>query len=97
DGEMAAGRWRGPLHGIQLAHKDMFYRAGKVSTCGSRICIDRVATVTATVQERLAGAGALYLGGLNMSEFAAGPTGHNECFGHCRNPWNPAHVTGGSS
>jgi aspartyl-tRNA(Asn)/glutamyl-tRNA(Gln) amidotransferase subunit A len=97
DLEIAAGRSRGPLHGVPLAHKDMFYRSGKVSTCGSKVCRDRVATVTATVHERLTTAGALYLGGLNMSEFAAGPTGHNEYFGHCRNPWNPAHVTGGSS
>jgi aspartyl-tRNA(Asn)/glutamyl-tRNA(Gln) amidotransferase subunit A len=97
DREIAAGKWRGPLHGVPVAHKDMFYRAGKVSTCGSGIYHDRVATVTSTLQARLAGAGAIYLGGLNMSEFAAGPTGHNEYFGNCRNPWDPAHVTGGSS
>ncbi|HVO88542.1 MAG TPA: amidase [Casimicrobiaceae bacterium] len=97
DREIAAGRWRGPLHGAPLAHKDMFYRAGKVSTCGSKIYRDHVANVTSTVQERMAEAGAVYLGSLNMSEFAAGPTGHNEYFGHCRNPWNPEHVTGGSS
>ena len=52
---------------------------------------------TATVLERLADAGALHLGNLNMSEFAAGPTGHNEHFGDCRNPWMPEHITGGSS
>jgi aspartyl-tRNA(Asn)/glutamyl-tRNA(Gln) amidotransferase subunit A len=97
DRELVAGRWRGPLHGVPLAHKDMFYRAGKVSTCGSALCVDRVATVTATVQQRLADAGAVYLGSLNMSEFAAGPTGHNTHFGHCRNPWNALHVSGGSS
>jgi aspartyl-tRNA(Asn)/glutamyl-tRNA(Gln) amidotransferase subunit A len=97
DREIANHGWRGPLHGVPLAHKDMYYRAGKISTCGAKIYRNHVAKVTATVQERLAAAGALYLGGLNMSEFAAGPTGHNEYFGHCRNPWNPAHITGGSS
>jgi aspartyl-tRNA(Asn)/glutamyl-tRNA(Gln) amidotransferase subunit A len=75
----------------------MFYRAGRVSTCGSKILRDWRAPVTATVLERLDAAGAVDLGTLNMSEFAAGPTGHNEHFGHCRNPFNPAHVTGGSS
>lgn len=97
DHEIAKGAWRGPLHGVPFAHKDMYYRAGKISTCGAKIRRNYVAKVTATVQERLAAAGALYLGGLNMSEFAAGPTGHNEYFGHCHNPWNPAHITGGSS
>jgi aspartyl-tRNA(Asn)/glutamyl-tRNA(Gln) amidotransferase subunit A len=97
DRDLAAGRRRGALHGIPLAHKDMFYRAGKVSSCGSALCRDRQATVTATVHERLAAAGAVHLGTLNMSEFAAGPTGHNTHFGHCRNPWNTAHVSGGSS
>jgi len=97
DQDIAAGRWRGPLHGVPLAHKDMFYRAGKVSSCGSALCRDRVATTTATVHDRLRAAGAVHVGNLNMSEFAAGPTGHNSHFGHCRNPWNPAHVSGGSS
>ena len=97
DRELDARRWRGPLHGVPLAHKDMFYRAGKVSTCGSALCVDRIAAVTSSVQQRIADAGAVYLGSLNLSEFAAGPTGHNAHFGHCRNPWNPQHVTGGSS
>lgn len=88
---------RGPLHGVPLAHKDMYYRAGKVSTCGTRILRDYRPGVTATVVERLAAAGAIWLGGLNMAEFAANPTGHNDHWGHCRNPWNPAHMTGGSS
>jgi len=97
DEEIAAGRWRGPLHGVPLAHKDMFYRAGRISTCGSAVCRDRVSSVTAGVLQRIGDAGAVYLGSLNMSEFAAGPTGHNVHFGHCHNPWNTAHITGGSS
>lgn len=87
----------GPLHGVPLAHKDMYYRAGKVSTCGSKILKDYRPTITATVVERLAQAGAIWLGNLNMAEFAANPTGHNDHWGHCRNPWNPDHMTGGSS
>ena len=97
DREIGQGKWRGALHGVPLAHKDMFYRAGKVSTCGAKIYRNQTATVTATVHERLGAAGALYLGGLNMAEFAAGPTGHNEFFGDCRNPWNLTHIPGGSS
>lgn len=87
----------GPLHGVPLAHKDMFYRAGKVATCGSKILREHRQQVNATVVERLAAAGALWLGGLNMGEFASDPTGGNEHFGRCFNPWNLDYVTGGSS
>ena len=87
----------GPLHGVPLAHKDMLYREGKISTCGSKILRNYRADKTATVVERLDQAGAIWLGNLNMAEFAANPTGHNEHWGHCRNPWNPAHISGGSS
>ncbi len=97
DTALARGDIKGPLHGVPLAHKDMYYRTGHISTCGSKIRRNYVPNVTATVLRRLEDAGALYLGGLNMSEFAAGPTGHNEHFGNCRNPWNRQHVTGGSS
>jgi len=97
DAALAQGKAAGPLQGVPLAHKDMYYRAGKVSTCGSKIRKDFVPDHTATVLERLAAAGALHMGGLNMSEFAVGPFGHNEHWGHCHNPWNPDHVTGGSS
>ena len=83
--------------GVPLAHKDMFYRAGRVSACGSKIRRDWVANETAAVLERLDAAGFADLGRLNMSEFAYGPTGHNEHFGDCRNPWNPDYITGGSS
>lgn len=97
DGETARGVVRGPLHGVPLAHKDMLYRAGKITTCGSKIRKDFVPSYTATVHTRLDAAGALNLGTLNMSEFAFGPTGHNAHWGHCRNPWNPDYITGGSS
>lgn len=60
DREIAKGAWRGTLHGVPFAHKDMFYRAGKVSTCGAKIKRDYVPGITALVQERFASAGALY-------------------------------------
>lgn len=97
DADLARGHVRGPLHGVPLAHKDMFYRAGKVSTCGSKIRADWKATETAAVLERLDAAGAIQIGNLNMTEFAYGPTGQNAYLGDARNPWNPAHITGGSS
>jgi aspartyl-tRNA(Asn)/glutamyl-tRNA(Gln) amidotransferase subunit A len=83
--------------GVPLAHKDMFYRAGRVSACGSKIRRDWAAPETSAALERLDAAGFADLGRLNMSEFAYGPTGHNEHFGDCRNPWNPDYITGGSS
>lgn len=97
DAARARGEPLGPLAGVPLAHKDMFYRTGMLATCGSKIRKDFRPDYTATVMDRLDAAGAVYLGGLNMSEFALGPTGHNDHWGHCRNPWNPAHITGGSS
>lgn len=97
DDELAHGVRRGPLHGVPLAHKDMFSRAGKVSTGGSKILRDQIADRTATVVGRLDEGGAITLGSLNMSEFAANPTGHNVHYGDCRNPWNVAYITGGSS
>ena len=97
DAALARGQILGPLHGVPLAHKDMFYRAGKIATCGSKIRRDFVPEHTATVLRRLDAAGALQLAALNMNEFAYGPTGHNAHFGPCRNPWAPLHITGGSS
>jgi aspartyl-tRNA(Asn)/glutamyl-tRNA(Gln) amidotransferase subunit A len=95
--ERNKGEKSGLLAGIPLAHKDMFYRAGRVSNCGSKIRKGWVAQETAAVLERLDAAGALDIGTLNMSEFAYGPTGHNDHWGDCRNPWQPDYITGGSS
>lgn len=97
DTAVKSGRPLGQLHGVPLAHKDMFYRAGEICTCGSKIRADFVPDHTATVLTRLDAAGAVEFGRLNMAEFAMGPTGHNEHFGRCRNPWNPDYITGGSS
>jgi aspartyl-tRNA(Asn)/glutamyl-tRNA(Gln) amidotransferase subunit A len=87
----------GLLHGVPLAHKDLFYRAGRRVTFGSPIHKDVVANSTATVLQRLDHAGAIDAGTLQLSEFAYSPTGYNKYFGHCRNPWNTESVPGGSS
>jgi len=97
DAALARGESRGPLHGVPLAHKDMYYDAGKVVTCGSAIRRDFVATSTSTALQRLKDAGAIRLGSLQMAEFAYGPTGHNAHYGPVHNPFAPNHITGGSS
>jgi aspartyl-tRNA(Asn)/glutamyl-tRNA(Gln) amidotransferase subunit A len=97
DAALAKGDVRGPLHGVPLAHKDMYYEAGKVVTCGSLIRRDYVATTTSTALQRLKDAGQIRLGSLQMAEFAYGPTGHNSHYGPVHNPFVLDHVTGGSS
>jgi aspartyl-tRNA(Asn)/glutamyl-tRNA(Gln) amidotransferase subunit A len=97
DAALAKGNAKGVLHGVPLAHKDMYYEAGKVVTCGSKIRRDFVATTTSTALQRIKDAGTIRLGSLQMAEFAYGPTGHNAHFGAVHNPWNVDHITGGSS
>jgi aspartyl-tRNA(Asn)/glutamyl-tRNA(Gln) amidotransferase subunit A len=97
DRERAQGHRRGPLHGVPLAHKDMYYRRGRLCECGSIIRKGFVPSVTATVLERLDAAGALDISRLNMVEFAMGATGHNPHTGTPKNPWNPEYIPGGSS
>ena len=93
----ADGKPLGKLHGVPLAHKDLYYRAGRISSGGTKIRKDFVADHTATSLVRLDAAGAVDLGRLNMCEFAVGPHGLNDHWGHCRNPWNVDHICGGSS
>ena len=97
DQKLARGEAVGPLHGVPMAHKDMFYRNGRICSCGSAIRREWRATSDATVVTRLAAAGSVTVGRLNMSEFAAHPTGDNQFYGACLNPWNTEFVTGGSS
>lgn len=97
DQAVAAGGALGPLHGVPLAHKDMYYQAGRVSSCGSMIRGGWVAERTATVLDRLHAAGSITFAGLNMAEFAQNPTGHNRHHGDCHNPWGLPYITGGSS
>jgi aspartyl-tRNA(Asn)/glutamyl-tRNA(Gln) amidotransferase subunit A len=97
DEKVARGERLGLLHGVPMAHKDMYYDAGKVVTCGSKIRRDFVATTTSTALQRLKDAGTVRLGSLQMVEFAYGPTGHNSHYGPVHNPWGLDHITGGSS
>jgi aspartyl-tRNA(Asn)/glutamyl-tRNA(Gln) amidotransferase subunit A len=87
----------GRLHGVPMAHKDMYYQAGRLSTAGSALRRDWRPSITGTAVARMAAEGAYVFGGLNMAEFAQNPTGHNKTFGDCHNPWNPPYITGGSS
>jgi aspartyl-tRNA(Asn)/glutamyl-tRNA(Gln) amidotransferase subunit A len=97
DAALAKGNVSGVLHGVPLAHKDMYYDAGKVVTCGSKIRRDFVPTATSTALQRLKDAGTIRLGSLQMVEFAFGPTGHNSHYGAVHNPFALDHITGGSS
>ncbi|WP_341992148.1 amidase [Azorhizobium sp. AG788] len=97
DRARAKGEDIGALGGVPLAHKDLLYRAGRVCTGGSLIRKDFVPDITASVLERLDGAGALDLGTLHLAEFALSPTGFNAHYGHGKSPWNPAYGSGGSS
>lgn len=97
DADASRGHWRGPLHGVPLAHKDQFYRSDRVVTCGSRLRADFRPDYTATLVKRLDAAGAIDLGGLNMSEFACNGFGMNVLVGRAKNPWNADYIAGGSS
>ena len=97
DSELAAGKDRGPLHGIPIGHKDLFLTRGVRTTCGSKLYEDFVPDHDAAVVEKLDAAGAVSLGKLNMHELAFGITSTNPHFGAVRNPWNPEHIPGGSS
>ncbi len=95
--DIRAGRYRGPLHGIPVALKDLFNTGGVRTTSGSRIFDTFVPAEDCTVAARFRDAGAILLGKLNMHQFAYGPTGENPDYGHMHNPWNPDLVSGGSS
>jgi aspartyl-tRNA(Asn)/glutamyl-tRNA(Gln) amidotransferase subunit A len=95
--EIAAGRIRGPLHGVPIGLKDLVDTAGVRTTAGSKILGDHVPARDAAVAERLRDAGALLLGKHNLHEFAYGTTNANPHYGACLNPWNTSHVPGGSS
>jgi aspartyl-tRNA(Asn)/glutamyl-tRNA(Gln) amidotransferase subunit A len=97
DKRQKSGGRLGPLHGMPLAHKDMYYRPERPSACGSKLRSDWKGPVTATALERLDQAGAIEIGRLVMVEFAMGPHGYNQNYPLCRNPWNPDHIPCGSS
>ena len=91
------GAGRGALFGVPLAHKDLYGRKGWRIDGGSRQLGPYVAPATAFAIDRLDKAGAIDVGRLNTVEFGLGTMGHNAVTGNVRNPWNPEHVTGGSS
>ncbi|HEX4166307.1 MAG TPA: amidase, partial [Bryobacteraceae bacterium] len=86
-----------PLFGMPVALKDNIDTAGVRTTAASRVFLHRVPTQDAEVTRRMAAAGAVCLGKLNLDEFAFEGTGTTGCFGPVHNPWNREHITGGSS
>jgi aspartyl-tRNA(Asn)/glutamyl-tRNA(Gln) amidotransferase subunit A len=97
ESEVRSGNWRGPLHGIPLGLKDLYYTRGVRTTMGSKIMADFVPDYDATVVERLREAGGIIIGKLQMHEFAIGVTSENVHYGPARNPWDTERITGGSS
>jgi aspartyl-tRNA(Asn)/glutamyl-tRNA(Gln) amidotransferase subunit A len=95
--EIVHGRYRGPLHGIPVALKDLIDTAGVRTTAGSALFQDRVPTEDAPVVRRLKAEGAVLLGKTNLHEFAYGGSGVVSYYGAARNPWAREHITGGSS
>ena len=96
ESEIAAGAYRGPLHGVPVAAKDIIYTKGTLTSAGSRALADHVPDCDSTIIERLRDAGAILLGKLNLSEFAMGGTIEHP-YGTPRNPWNLDRSAGGSS
>ena len=97
EAEISQGRWRGPLHGIPIALKDLIDTAGIRTTAASALHKDRVPAEDAEVVRRLKQAGAVILGKNNLHEFAYGGSSLISYFGDVHNPWDAARVAGGSS
>jgi aspartyl-tRNA(Asn)/glutamyl-tRNA(Gln) amidotransferase subunit A len=95
--EIQQGKWRGVLHGVPVALKDLFDTAGVKTTAASGLFKDRVPEEDAEVVRKLKAAGAVLLGKLNMHEFAYGGSSTVSYFGPVHNPWESTHITGGSS
>ena len=92
-----AHRSAGPLHGIPIALKDNIDTRGVLTTAASRVFRDRVPSEDAEIVRRLKLAGAVFLGKLNLDEFAFAGTGTTSAYGPVHNPWNLERITGGSS
>ena len=97
EAEQQKGKFRGPLHGVPIALKDNIDTAGVRTTAGSALFADRVPSEDAEVVRRLKAAGAVFLGKLNLHEFAAGGTSVVTYFGAVHNPWKRDRSPGGSS
>lgn len=97
DERLSLGETVGPLAGVPMALKDIFITLGLETTCGSRILKGWIPPFDGTHATRLRQAGAVFLGKLNMDEFAMGSSNENSAFGPCHNPWDLQRVPGGSS
>ncbi len=95
--EILMGSYRGPLHGIPVGLKDLYYTKGVRTGIGSKILRDFVPDYDAAVTERFRDAGAILMGKLQMHEFALGASSENIHDGSAHNPWNTECITGGSS
>jgi aspartyl-tRNA(Asn)/glutamyl-tRNA(Gln) amidotransferase subunit A len=95
--QISRGEWRGPLHGIPVALKDLIDTAGVRTTAGSALYKDRVPSEDADVVLRLKQAGAVLVGKNNLHEFAYGGSSLVSYFGGVHNPWDVEHIAGGSS
>jgi len=95
--EIQHDRWKGPLHGIPIALKDMVDTAGVRTTAASGLFKDRIPTQDAEIVRRLKAAGAVFLGKLNLHEFAYGASSVISYFGPVHNPWDIGYSPGGSS
>ncbi len=95
--EIQQGHYRGLLHGVPVAIKDLLDLAGTPTTAGSKIQAGQIHNTSAAAVERLQAAGAIILGKTCLSEFAYGAGSVNSHYGPTRNPHNLAHDTGGSS
>src|SRR5262249_23597189 len=94
--EIAKGRYRGPLHGVPYAPKDLLATKGIRTTNGSKVTSDWVPDYESTVTARLNRAGAILMGKLNLREFAMG-SGQNVLIAPARNPWDLPYSPSGSS
>ena len=97
DDEIAAGRYRGPLHGIPISVKDLIDVKGLPTTAASKIRPKTPAARDAPIVANLRAAGAIVLGKCNLHEFAFGTTGEDSAFGPTRNPHDTSRSPGGSS
>ena len=95
--EIGSGRYRGPLHGLPVGLKDLYYVKGVRNTSGSKIFDNFVPDYDSAAASRLKEAGAILMGKLNLHQFAFGPTGLNRDYGDMHNPWDPQRLAGGSS
>jgi aspartyl-tRNA(Asn)/glutamyl-tRNA(Gln) amidotransferase subunit A len=95
--EILAARYRGPLHGVPVALKDIIYTRGVRTTMGSALYSGHVPDHCATVARKLEEAGSILIGKTNTHEFAYGPTGDRSYFGATKNPHDTRRITGGSS